>query len=90
MNRYTTKCTRLGSNYGCRIFFDGEVILEGRAPSKALIGPTFRDLFRTLDKFPGLLLPADEFTSAVRHRKNTKRQVDPNRIETQVKHIWHK
>ncbi len=82
---YTTKCTYLGSSYGCRVFYKGRLVLEGRAAHRAMIGPTFRDLLRTLDKTGG----GDEFTHAARQRKNQKCKDDPNRLETQVKHIWH-
>ena len=77
---YKTKATWLGNEYGCRIFKNGKLILEGRAPSRNLIGATFRDLLRTLDKSCG----GDEFTSAAR-RRNSK----PGNLCIGVKHIWH-
>lgn len=61
---YITKTTFLGNQYGCRIFKDGVLIVEGRCKTREEIGPTFRDLFRTLDKLGG-----DEYTAAVRKRK---------------------
>jgi hypothetical protein len=78
MSSYTTKVTWLGSEYGCRVFFDGKLIVEGRCPSRDLIGPTLRDLLRTLDKDGG-----DSFTSAARYRISK----EGNR-SYQVKHIW--
>lgn len=66
-SHYTTKTTYLGPEYGygCRIFYDNILMVESRCESRFLIGPTYRDLFRDLDKCG----PADEFTSAARHRK---------------------
>lgn len=75
---YTTKCTWLGKEYGCRIFRDGVLVVEGRSKDRMGCGPVFRDLFRTLDTLGG-----DEFTSAVRHRKHK-----PGNISTQTKHYW--
>ena len=77
---YTTKVTWLGTEYGCRVFKDGELILEGRASSRQLIGATFRDLLRTIDKCG----EGDRFTFAARHR-NSK----PGNLCIGVKHIWH-
>lgn len=76
---YTTKATWLGKQYGCRVFRDGKLILEGRCDSRNLIGATFRDLLRTIDKCGG-----DEFTSAARHR-NSKL----GNLCIGVKHLWH-
>lgn len=78
MSDYTTKATWLGNQYGCRVFYQGELVVEGRCPTRDLIGPTFRDLMRTMDKLCG-----DAFTSASRAR-NWK---DGNRY-VPVKHIW--
>lgn len=78
MNTYTTKATWLGREYGCRVFRNGELVVEGRCSQRILIGPTFRDLLRTLDKCGG-----DAFTSAARKRKWR----DGN-ISTSVKHYW--
>jgi hypothetical protein len=75
---FTTKTTRLGSGYGCRVFLDGALIVEGRCADRSLIGATFRDLLRTIDKCCG-----DEFTSAARRRKHR----DGNPVIS-VKHIW--
>lgn len=61
---YTTKVTWLGKEYGCRVFRDGELIVEGRCETKDKIGATFRDLLRTIDKCGG-----DKFTHAARMRK---------------------
>ena len=77
---YTTKTTSFPNGYGCRIFRDGVLILEGRCDSRELIGPTFRDLFRTLDKCGG-----DKFTSAVR-----KRKFKEGNLCNSVKHIWYR
>ncbi len=78
MSRLTTKATRLGNKYGCRVLHDGVVILEARCETRALIGPTFRDLLRTLDKCGG-----DEFTAAARRRK-----FKDGNIQCYAKHIW--
>lgn len=64
-SKYTTKATWLGREYGCRIFHDGVLIVEGRAKSQDEIGPVFRDMFRMVDKCGG-----DSFTHAVRMRKH--------------------
>lgn len=60
----TTKSTWLGKEYGCRVFDDGVLVVEGRTEFRDQIGAVFRDLFRTLDKCGG-----DAFTSAARKRK---------------------
>ena len=78
MSNYTTKAVWLGNEYGCRVFNNGKLVLEGRCQSKDLIGATFRDLLRTLDKGGG-----DKFTNAARHRK--WREGNP---VVSVKHIW--
>ena len=75
---YTTKATWLGSEYGCRVFREGRLVVEGRCLTKELIGATFRDLLRTLDKCGG-----DSFTSAARRRKYR----DGNPLAS-VKHRW--
>lgn len=75
---YTTKVTWLGREYGCRIFYDGELVVEARVTSRHEIGAAFRDMFRTLDKCGG-----DQFTSAVRKRKY--REGNPVMF---VKHYW--
>jgi hypothetical protein len=77
---YTTKATWIGKEYGCRVFKDGTLILEGRCDSRNLIGATFRDLLRTIDKCFG----GDQFTNAARHR-NSK----PGNLCIGVKHIYH-
>ena len=73
---YSTRCTWLGQElgYGCRVFVGDKLLVEGRARTREDIGPTFRDLVRSVDKLGG-----DEFTSASRHRGD-------DRLE--VKHIW--
>lgn len=78
MYMYTTKCTWLGKEYGCRIFRDGILVVEGRAKDQMEIGAVFRDLFRTLDTLGG-----DEFTKAVRYRKHK-----PGNLSMGVKHYW--
>jgi len=75
---YTTKATWLGSEYGCRVFYKGKFVVEGRCPTKELIGPTFRDLLRTLDKLGG-----DAFTRASRERKYKE-----GNLCHSVKHLW--
>ena len=75
---YTTKATWLGTEYGCRVFFNGVPVVEGRCLTRDLIGATFRDLLRTLDKCGG-----DEFTSAARKRKFK----EGNPVAS-VKHHW--
>ncbi len=77
---YTTKTTWLGNEYGCRVFHNDVFIVEGRCPTRDLIGATFRDLFRTLDKCGG-----DAFTNAARERKYK----EGNPV-TSVKHIWNR
>lgn len=75
---YTTKATWLGKEYGCRVYYGAKLIVEGRCRAKELIGPTFRDLLRTLDKISG-----DEFTNAAR-----KRKYKPGNMVASVKHWW--
>lgn len=75
---YTTKATWLGTEYGCRVFYGGRLVVEGRCSSKDLIGPTFRDLLRTIDKCGG-----DAFTQAARRRKHKE-----GNAVTSVKHLW--
>ncbi len=76
--KYTTKATWLGKEYGCRVLCGDRVVVEGRCPTKNLIGATFRDLLRTLDKCGG-----DAFTNAARERKH---KVGNTCIS--VKHLW--
>ena len=75
---YTTKVTRIKEKFHCRILYNGVFVLEGIAETRADIGPTFRDLFRTLDKLGG-----DRFTSAVRERKYQE-----GNAVLSVKHFW--
>ena len=63
MNDYNTKTTWLGTEYGCRIYRKGVLIMEKRCKTKNLIGPCYRSMFRIIDKGGG-----DKFTSAVRDR----------------------
>ena len=76
---YTTKATWLGKEYGCRVFQNGKLVVEGRTPFRMEIGPVFRDLLRTIDKSFG----GDKFTSAARERKFREGNICVN-----VKHIW--
>lgn len=77
---FTTKCTNLGGGkgYGCRVYKDGKLVVEGKAAERYLVGPVFRDLLRTLDKMGG-----DEFTSAARIRKYKE-----GNFCAQPKHYW--
>lgn len=75
---YRTKSTWLGKEYGCRIFLNDELIVEARCKNRIMIGPTFRDLLRTLDKLGG-----DKFTSAARKRKFRN-----GNLCVAVKHLW--
>ncbi len=77
---YSTKLTRMCNGYGCRVFYNGKLVVEARCRSRLEIGPAFRDLFRTLDKLGG-----DKFTSASR-----KRKFKAGNFCLQVKHIWHR
>jgi hypothetical protein len=48
---FSTKVTALGDgSYGCRVLHEGKVIQEGRAESKAAVGPVLKDLLRWVDK----------------------------------------
>lgn len=79
MTEYSTRATRLGNGeYGCRVFRGGTLIVEGRAQERAMIGPVFRDLLRTLDKLGG-----DAFTKAARARKYRE-----SNACAQIKHYW--
>ena len=75
---YSTKVTRIKQQYHCRVFYNGEFVVEGIAKERIDIGPTFRDLFRTLDKLGG-----DKFTSSVR-----KRKFEEGNVSLGVKHLW--
>ena len=77
-SEYTTRVTYLGDRYGCRVLRGGRVVVEGQCQTRDQIGATFRDLFRTLDKFGG-----DAFTSAARKRKYR----EGNAVAS-VKHLW--
>jgi hypothetical protein len=80
-SRYTTKVTRLGDKYGCRVFVDGRLVVEGRCERRCDIAPTFRDLLRTIDK----LGCGDSFTHAARMRISK----EGNSI-FHVKHLWNR
>jgi len=75
---YRTKTTWLGREYGCRVYDDAVLVVEGRAARRDLIGAVYRDLLRTLDKCGG-----DAFTGAARRRKY--RAGNP---VASVKHYW--
>jgi len=75
---YRTKTTRLGREYGCRVYDDEVLVVEGRAARRDQIGATYRDLLRTLDKCGG-----DAFTKAARRRKDRVGNPVAN-----VKHYW--
>lgn len=76
---YTTKTTRLNDGFGCRVYKDGSLVVEGKATERALIGAVYRDLLRTLDKG----LAPDAFTNAARDRK-----FKDGNLVTSVKHVW--
>jgi hypothetical protein len=79
-SKIITKVTNLKQyGFGCRVFVDDQLVLEGRCESKEFIGPTFRDLFRTLDKMGG-----NQYTAATRNRMYK----DGNQ-NISVKHIWY-
>ena len=68
-SEYTTKCTFIGNGkYGCRIFRNDKIVVEGIAEGRMQVGGVFRDMFRTIDKCGG-----DEFTHASRYRKFSER-----------------
>ena len=75
---YELKATWLGTEYGCRVHKDGTLVVEGRCRTRDMIGATFRDLLRTLDKMGG-----DEFTSAARERSQRE-----GNVVVSVEHIW--
>ena len=75
---YSTKTTWLGDKYGCRVFYNGALVVEGRCRNRNEIGATFRDLLRTIDKSGG-----DRFTNAARGRKFRE-----GNLVLCVKHIW--
>lgn len=77
---FTAKVTWLGKCYGCRVFLNDKLILEGRCKSRIQIGAVFRDLLRTLDKLGG-----NEFTNAARYRK-----FKPGNLQLNAKHIWYR
>jgi hypothetical protein len=79
MSLFTTKVTSLANGFGCRIFYNDVLIVEALEPTKDMIGPTFRDLFRTLDKMGG-----DKYTKSVRER-----EFKEGNMPAQVKHKWH-
>ena len=77
---YSTKVTNINGFYHCRILRENgsKVVLEARVDNRVLIGPAFRDMFRTLDKGGG-----DEFTSACR-----KRKFKEGNMNLHVQHCW--
>lgn len=77
---FTTKTTRLGSGWGCRIYLNGGLVCESTCKTRGMIGPTYRSMFRDIDKMGG-----DRFTSAVRRRMF--RYDGP--VFTEAKVIWH-
>lgn len=77
-SQYSTRTTWLGREYGCRIYSEDVLVVEGRCQSRDQIGATFRDLLRTLDKCSG-----DEFTSSAR-----KRKFQEGNPVASVKHYW--
>lgn len=79
--KYTTKVTRLGNGqYGCRIFRGDVLVVEGRCDTRDQIGPTFRDMMRTIDKMGG-----DSFTHASRMRQFLEKN---SHLYRTVKHYW--
>lgn len=77
MERVTTKVTRLNANlWGCRVYYDGTFIVEGRVDDRSKIGGCFHCLLRTLDKL-GYDSP---MCSATRHRQSASNYP--------VKHLW--
>ena len=76
---YRCVATRLANGYGCRVYHEDKLIVEGHAANRSLIGAVFRDLLRTLDKCGG-----DQFTKAARKRKYK----EGNPVAS-VKHQWH-
>jgi len=77
----TTKSTWLGNEYGCRVFCDGELVLEARCNSRMLIAPTFRQLLRALDTLGGT-----RYTSEVRKRMYRPGEIVAEKVK--VRHIW--
>jgi hypothetical protein len=75
---YTTKSTRMSEGYGCRVYQNGVLVVEGRCKTRQEIGPTFRDLLRTLDTLGG-----DAYTIAARRRIGK-----PGNSAMSVKHLW--
>ena len=78
MSTYSTKTTRVGALYFCRISLRGTPVVQTRVSHRNEIGPAFRDMFRTLDKMGG-----DDFTKAARGRKWKE-----GNASAQVKHEW--
>jgi hypothetical protein len=78
MSKYTTKVTRCGSGWICRVSHDGKPVVQTKVISRLHIGPAFRDMLRTIDTCGG-----DTFTDAARNRKSK-----PGNISIDVKHNW--
>lgn len=79
MKELETKVTRLQRVYRCRIYREGNMLVEGVAKNRREIGPVFRDLFRTLNKL-GYVTP---LSNAARKRKHKK-----GNLTISVMHIW--
>lgn len=47
---WSTKITRLGDGYGCRVFKNGKVHSEGKAKTRMEASKVLRDLLRWVDK----------------------------------------
>jgi hypothetical protein len=78
VSEYTTKSTKVGDSYFCKVLFRGKAVVQTRVKERSEVGPAFRDLLRTLDKLGG-----DAFTHAARYRK----WKDGNQ-DGQFKHEW--
>lgn len=79
MSIYTTRLTRVKDVYVCQILKNDVPFLQATTKRKDHIGPTFRDLLRTIDKL-GI---GDEFTGAVRERA-----FKTGNIYINAKHEW--
>jgi hypothetical protein len=77
MSVYSTKVTATKGGWLCAVLREGKIIVDSCARHREDIGPTLRDLLRTIDKSGG----GDAFTASTRTRNNRQRILS-------VKHRW--
>jgi len=80
VENYSTKVTAMNGKWICAVLLDGKVIVQGTVSSREDIGPAFRDLLRTLDKYT---IHTSKFAE-----KSRRRITKPGNRCLKVKHEW--